>query len=127
VISIRTAPHCERLVLPYSDEKTLCDLVARPSIVVLGCSSREEAEACICCDATAAQPLRQKSMGASGVNRMKVVREFIRRHQLARNPFSLWGTQSVICTLLQQTFAAAVVLLYSRNLVSAAVRALISF
>jgi hypothetical protein len=44
VIQIRTASSCpEQLVLAYQDEKSLRELIARPSIVGLGFSSREEA------------------------------------------------------------------------------------
>jgi hypothetical protein len=47
VISVRTVPDCEQLVIAYPDEKTLRDFLAGPSIVALGYRSREEAEASI--------------------------------------------------------------------------------
>jgi len=44
VIQISTANRCpEKLVLAYQDEKSLRELIARPSILGLGFSSREEA------------------------------------------------------------------------------------
>jgi hypothetical protein len=127
VISVRTGPHREQMVLAYPDEKTLRGLVAEPSIVALGYNSREAAEAGICGYTTTAQTLRQKPMGASGTNSTQSLRGFVPDHQPARNELSLPGAQSMIGSFWQQAFAAAVVLFYSKNLVSAAVRALISF
>jgi hypothetical protein len=126
VISVRTGRHFEQLVLAYPDEKTLRDLVAEPSIVALGYGSREEAEAGSCCYTTTAQPLRQKPMRALGANSGQAPTKFVRDCQSAKDKFRLAGTRSLICSLLQQAFAAAVVLLYSKNLVSAAIRAVIS-
>jgi hypothetical protein len=127
VISVRTGSHCERLVIAYPDEKTLRDLLAGPSIVALGYSSREEAEATICRDGTTAQPLRRRSMAMLAVNRAQALKEFISGHRPAKNAFGLGNTRSTICCLLQHTFAVAIVVFYSKNVLSAAIRALISF
>jgi hypothetical protein len=43
VISVRSEPDRERLVIAYPDEGTLRDLIAAPSIVVLGYTSRADA------------------------------------------------------------------------------------
>ena len=43
VICIRSEPDRERLVIAYHDEETLRDLIAAPSIVALGYSSRADA------------------------------------------------------------------------------------
>jgi hypothetical protein len=127
VISVRTGPHRERMVLAYPDEKTLRGLVAEPSIVALGYNSREAAEAGICSCKTTAQGLPRRSMEASAANRTRALEEFVGDRRSAEFRLSLGGTQGIICSVLQQAFAAAVVLFYSKNLVSAAVRALISF
>lgn len=127
VISVRTLPHCERLVIDYPDERTLRDLLAQPSIVALGYSSREEAEASLCRCRTTAQPLWRKSMATAVADRTQALKEFVCNHPTAKNRFSLWRTQTAICGLLQQTFAAVVVLIYSKNVLSAALRAFISF
>jgi hypothetical protein len=124
VISVRTVPHCERVVIAYPDEKTLRDLLAGPSIVALGYSSREEAEASMYRHGTIAQPSRRKSMAPLVANSTQALREVVSSHLLA---FSLGKTPSTICGLVQQAFAAVVVVFYSRNLLSAAIRALISF
>jgi hypothetical protein len=43
VISVRSEPDRERLVIAYPDQKTLRDLIAAPSIVALGYTSRADA------------------------------------------------------------------------------------
>ncbi len=45
VISLRGEPLCERLVIPYSGEKSLRNVIAASNILTLGCRTREEAEA----------------------------------------------------------------------------------
>jgi len=127
VISVRAVPHYERLVIAYPDEKTLRDLLAGPSIVALGYSSREEAEASKYCYGTPAQTLRRKSMATLVANSTQALKEFVSSHLLAEDAFSLGKMHSTICGFLQDTFAAAVVVFYSKNLLSAAIRALISF
>jgi hypothetical protein len=54
-------------------------------------------------------------------------KEFVSSHPLAKDKFRLGHAQSTICGLLQQTFLAAIVVLYAKNALSAAIRALISF
>jgi uncharacterized protein YegL len=43
VISVRSEPDLERLVVAYPDQETLRDLIAAPSIVALGYTSRAAA------------------------------------------------------------------------------------
>ena len=43
VICVRSEPERERLVIAYPDEETLRDLIAAPSIVALGYTSRADA------------------------------------------------------------------------------------
>jgi hypothetical protein len=95
VISVRTAPYCERVVIAYPDEKTLRDLLAGPSIVALGYSSREEAEASIHRDRTTAQPLRQKSMVTLVVNSTQALKGFVSSHLLAKDKFSFCSRLSL--------------------------------
>ena len=127
VISIRTVPHYERLVIAYPDEKTLRDCLAGPSIVALGYSSRQEAEASICRCKPTAQPLCRASIATLAADRMLAVKKFVPRHLPSKGPLGPAKTRSTIWGLLQHTIAAAVVVLYSKNALSAAVRALISF
>ena len=77
VISVRTEPRCERLVIAYSDEKTLRNLLAAPSIVALGFRSREEAEASIYRYTTTVQPSSQELMATLVANSTQSVKEFV--------------------------------------------------
>jgi hypothetical protein len=88
VISVRTLPYCERLVIAYPDEKTLRDLLAGPSIVALGYSSREEAEASIPYR-TRAQPLRRNLMATLVASSTRALKEFVSNHPLATDKFRL--------------------------------------
>jgi hypothetical protein len=124
VISVRTQPYCERMVIAYSDERSLRDLIAAPSIVTLGYRSREEALANIdpCVQITAAS--RRESIAAivdTSITPLKELR--------AGPPRFVGGVRSaaVIQNLVQNCAAAAVLFFYSRNLLSSAVRAFISF
>jgi hypothetical protein len=127
VIKIGTAPHCERLVIAYPDEKTLRDLLAEPSIVALGYSSREEAAASIFRYGAPVRPLWRKPITTLVIYGMQGVKEFVSSRLPTEEKFRLGKTQGAICGLLQQTLVAAVVVFYSRNVLSAALRALISF
>jgi hypothetical protein len=60
-------------------------------------------------------------MAPSVSNSTHTPKEFVSSHFLARDAFSFGKTQSAICGLLQQTFVAATVVLYSKNFLSAAV------
>lgn len=127
VISVRTVPHCECLVLAYPDEKALRNLLAASSIVALGYNSREEAQASISDRATMAEPLRYKPIATLVAKNMQAIKKSVCNHLPAKGKFSLGKTKSTICGLLQQTFAAVVVLFYSKKVLSAALRAFISF
>lgn len=127
VISVRTVPHCERLVVAYPDEKTLRDLLAAPSIVALGYNSREEAQASISDRATITDPLRYKPIATLAARNMQALKEYVCNHLPGRGKFGLGKKKNTIRGLLQETFAAVVVLFYSQKVLSAALRAFISF
>jgi hypothetical protein len=127
VTSVRTVPHCERLVIAYPDEKTLRDLLARPSILALDYNTREEAEASICRDGITAQPLQRKPRASLVASKRQTPSEFVSGHALPKHTLSCVKMQSTLWGLLHQALVAAVVVLYSKNVLSAAVRALISF
>jgi hypothetical protein len=126
VISVCTELRCERLVIAYPDEKSLRDLVAAPSILGLGYRSREEAQANIDRCTTTAYPSWRK-VTATLVTTTRTLKKFVANHQLPRGWSKLAGTWSIIRDLLQHSFAVAIVVFYSKNVLSAAVRALISF
>jgi hypothetical protein len=127
VIVLRTEPCRERLVIAYRDEKTLRDLLAPPSIVALGYSSREEALANIdrCARTIAAsQPLSAKAVADTNTRTRGIVRASMRRF---RRGFGLAGSPSILHRVLQHGVALTVVFFHSRNALSATLRAFISF
>jgi hypothetical protein len=127
VISVRSAPHRERLVVAYPDEKSLRGLIAAPSILALGYQSRAEALACM--DgvdlATCALPqaLRTVLPGAltRGLKRFPAIRA------ASEVRLALTTTRTMIRHLGRYCFAVAIVFVYSKNLLSATLRALASF
>ena len=81
VISVRTGPCCERLVIAYLDEKSLQALIAAPSILGLGYRSRKEAQANIDrCATTACHSWRKLKMALVSTAGSRF--EFIANHQL---------------------------------------------
>ena len=127
VIAVRTEPDRERLVIAYPNEKALRDLIAAPSIVALGYSSREEALANVdrCVPTTAAS--RQKSNAAIVDKSISLLKEFRAGTRRLVGSLESTGTPSIIRNVLQNGVAAAVLLFYSRKLLSSTVRAFISF
>lgn len=126
VISVSTALHCERLVIAYPDERTLRDFLAAQSIVTLGYSSREEAEASIDHCAVADLPRRKFTQRLAAYS-ARSLKKFVSDHLLSKDKFTLARAQNSICNLLQHALVAAVVVFYSKNVFFAAVRALIAF
>jgi len=66
VICVRSEPDRERLVIAYPDEETLRDLIAAPSIVALGYTSRADAlkniDRCVTTKASLKQLLKTASL-----------------------------------------------------------------
>ena len=127
VIAVRNEPQRERLVISYPNEKVLRDLIAAPSIVTLGYSSREEALANIDrCVSTTAVSMQESKVGIVniGATLLKEVRAATRR--LVGN-FGSASTWRIVRNLCQHSFANAIRFVYSRNILSSTVRAFISF
>jgi len=125
VISVRSEPDRERLVIAYPDEETLRDLIAAPSIVALGYTSRADALKNINCCVTTKAPL--KRLLASIHPTMTLLTECraaLRRFAVG---FESSGTSKLMRNLLHNGLAAVLVFFYSRNILSSAVRAFISF
>jgi hypothetical protein len=126
VIPIGRAAHSERLVIAYPDEKTSRDLLAGPSIVALGHSSRKQAEASNCRHGSTAKSSRRTPAETLVANSALALKQSVFRLLPVKEPFSLRKTKSTICGLLQQSFAVAIVVFYSKNLLLSAVRAFVS-
>jgi hypothetical protein len=125
VILVRTEPVPERLVVAYRDEKSLRSLLAGPSILATGYSSREKAVADSYVETAPASP-RTERVGLRGT-----VAHFLRDCVVGQWPslrrFECAGTGTRIGQFLQNGVAVVLVLIYSKNLFSAMLRALVSF
>jgi hypothetical protein len=127
VISARSEPDRERLVIAYADEETLRDVIAAPSIVALGYTSRAEAlkniDRCVTTKASLKRLLKAASLHPN-MTFLTECRVALRR---LAGGFGLSGTSKVMRNLLHNGLAAVLILFYSRNILSSTVRAFISF
>ena len=108
----------ELLVLAYSDEESLRSLIAEPSIIALGLVSP-----------SAAGSLRQ-TVASRGMYAMAAVKNANQRLSLAfhfgssrlRQALPHWKGFSDLYRAFQFMFATAVLILYSKNILSATIR-----
>ena len=111
----------ELLVLAYADEKSLSSLIAAPSIIALGFTSRSAADA--------GGSFRQK-VASPRIHAMSAIRNANLRFSLAfhfgrsRLTHALTSSKgySDLHRAVQFMFATAVLVLNSRNIVSATIR-----
>jgi len=127
VISVRSEPARERLVIAYPDEETLRDLIAAPSIVTLGYSSRADALKNIDRDVTTTAFLKRLLKTAVLHTNMTFLIECRVALRRLAGAFGLSGTSKIMRNLLHNGLAAALIFFYSRNVLSSTVRAFISF
>jgi hypothetical protein len=127
VVSVRSEPDRERLVIAYPDEETLRDLIAPPSIVTLGYTSRADALKNIDRCVTAKASLKQLLKTASLHPNMTFFIEYRMALRRLAGGFGVSGTSRVMRNLLHTALAAALIFLYSRNVLSSTARACISF
>ncbi len=127
VIPTRSQPRPEPIVLTYSDEKTLRAVIAATSIIALGYVSRDQAVPDIDCWV----PMCVASQRRSTTESVSTNRKFLKKaHGAKRRPadrYCLAWTQSFLGHVLHHSVAAAIVFFYSKNILSATVRAFISF
>jgi hypothetical protein len=126
VISVRSEPDRERLVIAYPDEKTLLDLIAAPSIVALGYTSRADALKNIDrCVTTTASVKRLLKTAVLDTNMTFLTECRVALRRLAGG-FGGSETSKIMRNLLHNGLAAALIFFYSRNVLSSTVRAFIS-
>ena len=127
VISVRSEPDRERLVIAYPDEGALRNLIAAPSIVALGYTSRADAlkdiDRCVTIKASLKRLLKTASLYPNMTSLTKC-RAALRRFAGGFGPS---GSSKLMRSLLYNGLAAALVFFYSRNVLSSTVRAFISF
>ena len=111
----------ERLVLAYADEKSLRSLVAAPSIIALGFASRSAADAARSLNQrVASQPMHVLSAIRNTNQRFSIAFHFGRSR--LRHALTYWKLYSDLYRAVQFMSATAVLVLYSKNIVSAAIR-----
>ena len=126
VICIRSEPDRERLIIAYHDEETLRDLIAAPSIVALGYSSRADALKNIDRCVTTKTSLKRLKMASLHPNMTFLTECRAALRQLAGG-FGLSGTSRIMHSVLHNGLAGALVFFYSKNVLSSTIRAFISF
>jgi hypothetical protein len=127
VISVRTDPDRERLVVAYPDEKSLREFIAAPSILALGYRSPAEAGAFmdVVDPKTCVLPQEPKTVlrGAAAQS----LTGFPAFHPASEARLALANTRTTLRRLVGHCLAAAIVFVYSKNLLSAMLRAFVSF
>ena len=121
IIRASTHDSPELLVLAYADEKSLRSLIAQPSIVALGFGSRSAAdEAGSFHDRVASQHVHAMAARRYAKQTLSLLFHF-GRDRLTR-ALTNWNGHTDLYRAVQSVFATAILLLYSRNIVSATIR-----
>jgi hypothetical protein len=116
-----THDSAELLVLAYSDEKSLRSLIAEPSILALGYASRSAADAAGSFLQTVASQ-RMHAMSAIRSTNQRFWLAFHSGRSRLTHALTYWKGYSDLYRAVQFIFATAVLVLYSRNIVSATIR-----
>jgi len=113
----------ERLILAYTDERTLRALIAGPSIVGLGFGSREEA-------VSTENPTLEKTVAPAPANELQSPRPGQHWPYCRGGRPAAWSSFSSLRRLasgiVQLAFAATVCIFYSKNIVSAIIRSVLA-
>jgi hypothetical protein len=109
----------ERLILAYTDERTLRALIAGPSIAGLGFGSREEA-------VSTENPTLEKAVAPTPANALESARPGQHQPDCRGGRAAAWSSLSSLRRLasgiVQFAFAATICIFYSKNIVSATIR-----
>ena len=120
----RTEGPSEFFVIAYSDEESLRDLIAGPSIIACGFASREQAQANIDANFWTVAAWRQTSRSRTVDGIEKYSRGLSIKRYLGAG-FNLTQTGRRIRAFLQTAAGMAIVIFYSRNAVSAVIRSFV--
>lgn len=126
VICVQAEPGPEQLVIEYHDEKTLRGLIAAPSIAALSYTSRAYALNNLDCCAKITTSLKRLLITVvipANITLLTECRGRLRR--LARS-FGTSRTSRAMRNILHNGLAAALIIFYSKNILSSTVRAFIS-
>jgi hypothetical protein len=121
----RTDGPSERFVIAYPDEESLRELIAGPSIIACGFTYREEAQANIDADFWTAAARKQTSGGPTVNGAEKYQRGVLSARRRLGTGFNLTQTGRTVLGFLQAAVAGAILIFYSRNAVSTAIRSFV--
>jgi hypothetical protein len=121
----RTEGPSERFVIAYSNEESLRELIARPSIIACGFSSREEAQTNIDTDSCTAAACKQTLSGPTIDGIKKYQRGVLSAKRRLGARLNLMQTGRTVGGFLQAVAAGAILIFYSRNVVSTVIRSFI--
>ena len=114
----------ERFVIAYRDEESLRELIAAPSIIGIGFSSREAAVTVVpnssSGDADSKNTWERPAFRSEGDCRVPQS-----PRQRLQHSVGLKGTRRIACAALQHAIAAGVLMFYSKNFIGAALRAFV--
>jgi hypothetical protein len=112
----------ELLVLAYADEKSLRSLIAEPSIIALGFASSSAADAA---GSFYEKVVSQQMEAMSAIRNASQIFSLAFRFGRSRltQALTFWKEDSDLYRAVQFMFATAVLALYSKNIVSATIRA----
>lgn len=115
----------EPFVIAYRDEKSLRDVIAAPSIVGTGFITREEALANAGCWPPVFRGSTQTLMPSIDIAEKHQQRGFSSAKRRLVDALSVADTRRIACQALRHAVAVAIVVFYSKNIVSATIRSLI--
>lgn len=115
----------ERFVIAYRDEESLRDVIAAPSIVGTGFITRLEALANAGCWPPVFRGSTQTLMPSIDIAEKHHQRGFSSAKRRLVDVLCVAGAGRIACQALRHAAAVAIVVFYSRNIVSAAIRSLI--
>jgi hypothetical protein len=121
----RTEGPSERFVIAYSNEESLRDLIAGPSIVGCGFASREEAQAEIDSNFWTGAAWKRTSRGAAVEEAEKSQPGVLSAKRRLGAGFELTRTRRTVRGFFQAAVAACVLVFYSRNVVSTLIRSFV--
>lgn len=121
IAGLRTETGPERLVIAYSNEASLRDLIAAPSILATGFSSREEAVAGRRVSVLAPSHQRMPKAVADGQTE-RYQQELNWKQHPADTRSALRGLIRLLVASYGDVAAAAIAIFFSRNAVSAIIR-----
>jgi len=122
IAGLRTETGPERLVIAYPNEESLRDLIAAPSIVALGFSSREEAAASNRASAPTAAACEQMAKAVASRGTETRQQGFTWAEERGASGSALRRLARFLVTCYSDVVSSATVIFSSRNTVSAVIR-----